>query len=109
MLKITYNLINFLIFSFPKVIKKATFFRQEIDLSIDQLFLDSILKFLKKSPNFQFTILNEMTAIDFFTKSTRFIVTYKLLSIRYNLRLSISVFLKKPEVFSVNQQFNSSI
>jgi len=105
---LNYYILSLLSFAFPKVIKKTLFFRQEIDLSVNYRFINSILIFLKKHISTQFSVLNELTAIDNLGSKSRFIIIYKLLSLKFNSRITLGSFLKKPEVISINNLFDSS-
>ena len=64
---------------------------------------------LKNSTNFQFKCLTDMAGIDFIRKDSRLAVSYNLLSVRFNQRIRVVVFLNELEVIpSVTKLFKSS-
>lgn len=74
---------------FPKFINKISIFdKHNIILDINKQFLFPCFYFLKKHSVTLFMLL-DITALDFLTLNTRYIVVYQLLSINYNFRLTI--------------------
>lgn len=51
--------------------------------------LREVLSLLKSHTWFQFTQLSDLTVVDFFIKSNRFVFVYQLLSLRFGFRLVI--------------------
>jgi NADH/F420H2 dehydrogenase subunit C len=62
--------------------------------------LIATLKILKKSMLFQFNLLTAISGVDYYNSDYRFNVTYELLSLKYNSRIRVKIFLQPLE--SVN-------
>jgi len=58
-----------------------------------------VIKFLKQSIGFQFKMLSYISGVDFFTRFYRFCIVYDLVSIVYNSRLRIKIFLYDDSMF----------
>jgi NADH/F420H2 dehydrogenase subunit C len=89
------NFIENLLYSTPKYIKTIEILNNEIVLIISSNNLKKILNFLKKNVNFQVVQLVDVTAVDLLVSTERFILIYQLLSLRFNFRITIKVFLEK--------------
>ena len=70
-------------------------FNNEISLVISKNTLLFVLTFLKLHIGLQYKLLSCISGVDFLTKSYRFSVVYDLLSITYNSRLRIKVFINE--------------
>ena len=56
------------------------------------------LKLLKDQINLQYTLLSCISGIDLLQSSYRFLIVYDLLSLKYNNRLKIKIFLKENQI-----------
>jgi NADH:ubiquinone oxidoreductase subunit C len=85
---------------------KFQFIKNEIGLIINNTLLTDILFFLKFHCFYQFKILTCISGVDYPENKYRFKIVYELLSIRYNNRLKIKIFVNelKP-VYSVIKLF----
>ena len=70
-------------------------FNNEISLVVSKNKLLFVLTFLKLHIGLQYKLLSCISGVDFLTKSYRFSVVYDLLSITYNSRLRIKVFINE--------------
>jgi len=67
----------------------------EIYLIIEPGYLLFVLTFLKKHYNFRFNLLSYIAGVDLMNSSYRFCVVYDLLSVKYNFRIKVKVFLSE--------------
>jgi len=81
-------------------IQKIQIHNSEITLIIKSNFLLEVLLIFKNHIGFQFKILTCISGVDYPINKYRFKLVYELLSIRYNSRLRIKIFLN--ELMSVN-------
>ena len=87
---------NFLSQVLPHYIQFIIFRQKELHLDLySHVYLRRVLFFLKNSKFLQFKTLIDITAIDFLNNHNRFELVYSLLSIRYNLRIFIKVYLNE--------------
>ena len=70
-------------------------FNNEISLVVSKNTLLFVLTFLKLHIGLQYKLLSCISGVDFLTKSYSFSVVYDLLSITYNSRLRIKVFINE--------------
>ncbi len=86
------------------------YFNNEYSVVITQKNLLLCLNFLKNHINYQFTILSCVSGVDIITSEHRFAVVYDLLSIKYNLRLKVKVFVNEvtpvPTTISIYRNAN---
>lgn len=80
---------KFLIKTIPRWILFCTLRKKEPIFYIKPEYILPFFSFLRDSLNCQFTILADVTAIDYPSRSLRFEVVYNLLSIHYNTRIRI--------------------
>ncbi len=90
-----FHFIENLLYSIPKYIKNVEILNNEIILNVSSNNLKKVLNFLKKNVNFQCVQLIDVTAVDLLVSTERFILVYQLLSLRFNCRIIIKVFLEK--------------
>jgi len=64
-------------------------------LRVNKEALINILVFLKKHSWCQFKQLSDITVIDYYSCSSRFVVVYQLVSIRFNFRIALVVINKE--------------
>ena len=80
----------------PHYIQFIIFRQKELHLDLySHVYLRRVLFFLKNSKFLQFKTLIDITAIDFLNNHNRFELVYSLLSVRYNLRLFIKIYLNE--------------
>lgn len=89
------NFVENLLYTVPKYIRNIEILDNEIILTVSSSNLKKILNFLKKHASFQVVQLIDITAIDLLVSAERFILVYQLLSLRFNFRITIKVFLEK--------------
>jgi NADH-quinone oxidoreductase subunit C len=75
----------------PNALQAAKFDRGELTLWIDQLNLIDALNLLRSSSSTRFTVLADLTAVDWFPTEPRFEVVYSLLSHERRERIRIKV------------------
>ena len=99
------NFINNLVHSIPQYIKSIEVINNEISIIISSNNLLKVLNYLKKNTNMQMTQMLDITAVDLLNSTERFVIIYQLLSLRFNQRLVIKVFLEK----NTNSIFSETI
>lgn len=70
----------------------ASFFKNEVNISIIHLNIILTLFILKNHIGTQAKILSSISGVDLFDKSYRFSVVYDLLSLSYNKRIRVKIF-----------------
>lgn len=104
---INFNIIQLIIKSIP--IKKVQFYNDEIVLIVDSYYLKPLTLFLKNHYLLQFKLLTCISGVDYPQKAKRFEVVYELLSIQYNNRVRIKVFVNELEyIDSIEKEFLSA-
>lgn len=97
-----------------KLLQFSIFFRDGsgsiIFFYTKNFYLESLLLFLKFSNLVLLKILNDITAVDLFSKKISFKFIYTLRSYKYNILIFISFFLKSLNILvsSINYLFSSS-
>jgi NADH/F420H2 dehydrogenase subunit C len=85
-------------------------FNSEISLLVRVKNLLTSLIILKKSILYQFTLLTAISGVDYYNNKYRFNVTYELLSLVYNTRVRVKVFLTEmdsvPSIVEIFQSAN---
>ncbi len=84
-----------LVFSIPRYIKSVELSNNDLTLVIFADDLLKVLKFLNINYGFQFSQLIDITAVDLLVPTERFVLVYQLLSLRYNMRITLKIFLNK--------------
>ena len=90
-----FHFVENLLYSIPKYIKNIEILNNVIVLNVYSSNLKKVLNFLKKNVNFQCVQLIDVTAVDLLISTERFVLVYQLLSLRFNCRIIIKVFLEK--------------
>lgn len=90
--------INFIIFKKKKI--------NELILYINNLY--NIIFFLKKHSFTCLNLLKDICIIDYPNKKKRFEIIYNLLSIKFNLRFYLKIFIEKPYIESLTNIYKSS-
>ncbi len=75
----------------PQALQAAKFDRDELTLWIDSIHLLAALDLLRSAATTRFTVLADLTAVDWFPSEPRFEVVYSLLSYERRERLRIKV------------------
>lgn len=84
-------------------------FNTEVSLLVRVKNLLTTLITLKKSILYQFTLLTAISGVDYYNNKYRFNVTYELLSLVYNTRIRVKVFLTEIDsVPSIVEIFKSA-
>uniref|UniRef100_A0A7S2SMJ8 NADH:ubiquinone oxidoreductase 30kDa subunit domain-containing protein n=1 Tax=Mucochytrium quahogii TaxID=96639 RepID=A0A7S2SMJ8_9STRA len=64
-----------------------------IQLTVSKKQLSNVIRFLKDHSHCQYKVLSDISGVDSpFRKGNRFFIVYQLLSLRFNHRISIKVF-----------------
>ncbi|MDJ1305118.1 MAG: NADH-quinone oxidoreductase subunit C [Candidatus Midichloria sp.] len=70
----------------------------ELFVILDLNFLKDFLVFLKTNEKFSFQVLTDLCGVDYPDREDRFQVVYNLLSLTYNLRLTIKINAKEDQL-----------
>jgi len=76
-------------------IQNIQVFNNEITLVIEANKINLILLFLRDNINCQYKILSAISGADYPERNKRFEVVYELLSIRYNSRLRVKIYVNE--------------
>jgi len=76
-------------------IEKIQVYNSELTVVVKENVLLDVLLFFKKHVNYQFKILTCITGVDYPMNKYRFKIIYELLSIRYNTRIKIKIFVNE--------------
>jgi len=74
------------------IITYSNFKNLEFSLILDYKNLNLLLTILKNHINFQFKLLSCISGIDLFKMNYRFLISYELLSVIFNIRLRLKIF-----------------
>lgn len=95
------NFTTFLKFnSIIPIIKMERFLFYNTSIYLRSSILLNILKIIKHHHQFQFKVLICISGIDYINHKNRFIVSYELLSLKFNSRFSIKIYVN--ELISIN-------
>ena len=86
---------SLLIYSKIFPIQNISLFKNEICITILNEYLKFVILFLKLNTFLQYKILSSITGVDFLYNKARFEINYDLLSIRFNNRLRIKIFINE--------------
>jgi len=89
-------------------IKKIQIFNSEITVVCDVEHLIGILCFFKKHLLCQFKILSCLSGSDYPQKKNRFKIVYELLSVRYNIRVRVAIYVNELCTVDSAQYFYST-
>lgn len=76
---------------FPAAFKDAYTFRDQQTIVIDKKSIIDVCKFLKETPELDFSFFVDLTAVDFPDRDVRFEVVYNLFSISQSKRIFLKV------------------
>ena len=79
----------------PSCIKTVAYAVGELTLVISHSSLFKVIYFLKYHSQGQFKVLADMTVVDYPKKINRFECVYNLLSIKYNTRIRVKLYIKE--------------
>ena len=71
------------------------FYKGIISITVPVKHITTTLLILKNHINFQFKILSCISGVDYPNKKNRFKIVYELLSVRYNTRLRVKIFVNE--------------
>ena len=104
-------MINFLTFlkkAFP--IYKITIIKNEINIILNHVFILNFMYFIKNHETSRFDILVDICGVDYISIKNRFEVVYHLLSLTYNQRLRVKVYLDEiNSIESVSSVFYNAV
>lgn len=98
------NFGNYLVSCLPNYIYTVFFSFNELTVIVNNKDIDKVLNFLKNDFNSQFSVLIDLTAVDYPENDKRFEVVYMLLSLKYNTRIRIKTHVN--EMTSLNSVCN---
>lgn len=79
----------------PGIVVSEGFFKNELILIIPAVLLTDIVRFMRDHTNCQYKVLSDICAVDFLRKHSRFEVVYNLISIKYNTKVRLKVFVNE--------------
>ena len=94
-MKMYKNFGKFLSKLLPGIVISEGFFKNELILIIPVALLTEVVFFMRDHTNCQYKVLSDICAVDFLRKQSRFEVVYNLISIKYNSRIRIKVFINE--------------
>jgi len=83
-------------------------YKEELSVVTDPSSIAEFCRFLKEDPELQFTMCEDVTAIDWAVKKNRFTVVYHIYSFKNNFRLRIKTNLQGTETESVTPVWESA-
>lgn len=88
---------------YPEAVVEEHAFRGDQTIIIRKEFLLPVVKFLKEDPQLNFSLLIDLTGVDYLGRSPRFEVVYNVFSLAHQVRLRVKVQVeeKEPEVDSL--------
>ena len=90
-------------------VEKIQVFKEEVSIVIRPSLLINFLTFFKNHILYQFKVLTCISGVDYPSNKYRFQVIYELLTIRYNFRIKIKIFINElMSVDSCNHVFLTS-
>jgi len=83
---------QYLMSCLPRFIQQFSVWKDELVIYIPPKAVPAVFAFLKSHHAAQYTMVADITAVDFPTKPFRFEVVYNLLSVRYNSRIRVKTY-----------------
>lgn len=83
---------QYLISCLPKYIQQISVWKDELTVYIPPSGVLPVMSFLKYHTAAEYTMVADITAVDYPTKSQRFEVVYNLLSVRHNSRIRVKTY-----------------
>ncbi|KAI4129919.1 MAG: hypothetical protein LQ338_002004 [Usnochroma carphineum] len=87
-----HNYGQYLISALPKHIQQFSVWKDELTIYIPPSGVIPVMSFLKYHTAAEYTMVADITAVDYPTKDARFEVVYNLLSIRHNSRIRVKTY-----------------
>ena len=83
---------QYLLSCMPKYIQQFSVWKDELTIYIPPAGVVPVMSFLKYHTAAEFTMVVDITAVDYPTRSNRFEVVYNLLSVRHNSRIRVKTY-----------------
>ena len=83
---------RYLMSCLPKFVQQFSVWKDELTIYIPPSGVIPVVSFLKYHTTAEYTMVADITAVDFPTKSQRFEVVYNLLSVRHNSRIRVKTY-----------------
>lgn len=83
---------QYLLSSLPRYIQQFSVWKDEITIYIPPSGVIPVISFLKYHTAAEYTMVADITAVDYPTKDQRFEVVYNLLSVRHNSRIRVKTY-----------------
>ncbi|MCJ1427264.1 NADH-ubiquinone oxidoreductase 30.4 kDa subunit, mitochondrial [Sticta canariensis] len=83
---------QFLLSCLPKYIQQFSVWKDELTIYIPPSGVIPVISFLKYHTAAEFTMVADITAVDYPTRSQRFEIVYNLLSVRHNSRIRVKTY-----------------
>ena len=83
---------QYLLSSLPRYIQQFSVWKDELTIYIPPSGVIPVISFLKYHTAAEYTMVADITAVDYPTRSNRFEVVYNLLSVRYNSRIRVKTY-----------------
>ena len=87
-----HNYGQYLLSCLPKYIQQFSVWKDELTIYIPPAGVIPVMSFLKYHTAAEYTMVADITAVDYPTRSNRFEVVYNLLSVRYNSRIRVKTY-----------------
>lgn len=93
----------------PKYVQQVSVYKDELTVYVAPSGLEPVMHFLRDHTNSQFKSLQDVTGVDFPSRTNRFEVVYQLLSFQYNARVRVKTYASEiSPVPSVVPLFNAA-
>ncbi|KAM0805428.1 hypothetical protein BDR22DRAFT_817376 [Usnea florida] len=83
---------QYLLSAMPKFIQQFSVWKDELTIYIPPTAVIPVISFLKYHTAAEYTMVADITAVDYPTRSNRFEVVYNLLSVRHNSRIRVKTY-----------------
>ena len=83
---------QYLMSCLPRYVQQFSVWKDELAISISPQGVVPVFTFLKSHTAAEFTMIADITAVDFPSKPKRFEIVYNLLSVRHNARLRVKTY-----------------
>lgn len=87
-----HNYGQYLISALPKHIQQFSVWKDELSIYIPPSGVIPVISFLKYHTAAEYTMVADITAVDYPTKNNRFEIVYNLLSVRHNSRIRVKTY-----------------
>lgn len=87
-----HNYGQYLLSCLPKYIQQFSVWKDELTIYIPPAGVIPVMSFLKYHTAAEYTMVADITAVDYPTRSNRFEVVYNLLSVRHNSRIRVKTY-----------------